>query len=279
MFNSNKKYKIGIIGLGMVGGALFHWLKNKKNELFCYDKFKNIGKLDDLNTADIIFICLPTPYNQKFGYDIKSIEESISFFKNPKIFVIKSTVLPGTTNYFQKKYKIHKFLHNPEFLREKYALKDFITPDLQLVGYTPASKNYALKVLNLLPKAKYSKIVEAKVSELSKLSINSFLAIKVIFANQIFDLCKKLKIHYEEIREILENEPRLGKSHFDVNHSGYRGFGGKCLPKDLKALIKAYENLKINPKLFNEVWNINYKYLKNQKLLKILQNNWLQNKS
>ncbi|GIW65718.1 MAG: hypothetical protein KatS3mg094_237 [Candidatus Parcubacteria bacterium] len=274
-----KQQKIGIIGLGIVGQTLFDWLKKEKFEVYGYDKFKNIGSLEEVNKAKIIFLCLPTPYSPKTGYDLSALEENIKYFKTPKVFIVKSTLLPGTIEYFQKKYKIHQFLHNPEFLREKYPYEDFVKPVIQLVGYTQKSKNLAEKILQLLPKASYTKIVDSKISELAKLTINDFLALKVIFANQVYDLCQKLKINYDELREILENEPRLGKTHLKVFYEGYRGFGGKCLPKDLNALIYLYKKLKINPELFQFVWKLNYKYLKNQKLIKKLQQDWLNNKS
>ncbi|GIW66809.1 MAG: hypothetical protein KatS3mg095_0707 [Candidatus Parcubacteria bacterium] len=274
-----KKQKIGIIGLGIVGQTLFDWLKKKKFEVYGYDKFKNIGSLEEVNKAKIIFLCLPTPYNPKTGYDLSALEETIKYFKQPKIFVIKSTVLPGTTEYFQEKYKIHKFLFNPEFLREVDPVNTFLYPDLQIVGYTQKSKNIAKEILKLLPQAPYTKIVDSKISELAKLTINDFLALKVIFANQIYDLCQKLKINYDELREIFENEPRLGKTHFKVFYEGYRGFGGKCLPKELKATLVLYKSKKVKADLFEIVDKINSNLLKKQKLLKRLKQDWLNNKS
>ncbi len=274
------KTKIGVIGLGIVGKTLFDWLKKQKYEVYGYDKFKNIGSLEEVDKADVIFLCLPTPYNPKSGYNLSALEENIKYFKKPKVFVIKSTVLPGTTEYFQKKYKKHKFLHNPEFLREKYPYEDFINPSLQLIGYVKKQdKNLAKKILNLLPKAPYTKIVEAKSSELVKMAINNFLALKVIFANQIYDLAEKMKINYEEVREILENEPRLGKTHFKVFHDGYRGFGGKCLPKEISSLITLFKKYKLKPELLETTEKINLKLLKKQNLIKKLKQDWLNNRS
>mgnify|MGYP001627129680 CR=1 FL=1 len=228
----------------------------------------------------LFFLCLPTPYNSKTGYDLSALEENIKYFRKSKIFVIKSTVLPGTTEYFQKKYKKHKFFHNPEFLREKYPYQDFINPSLQLVGYVnKKDKNLAKKILHLLPQAPYTKVVETKSSELAKMAINGFLALKVIFANQIYDLAEKMKIDYEEVREILENEPRLGKTHFKVFYEGFRGFGGKCLPKEVNSLITLFKKLKLKPELFGAIEKINLKLLKKQGLIKKLRQNWLNNRS
>ena len=272
--------KIGIIGLGVVGKTLFDWLKKKKLDVKGYDKFKNIGSREELKDREMIFLCLPTPYDKKFGYNLSALIENIEYFKEPKIFVIRSTVLPGTTEKFQKEYKQHYFLFNPEFLREADPWGTFIKTDLQIIGYTKKSKKFAQEILKLLPKAEVlNTLMPATEAEIIKQAVNAFLAVKVIFANQIYELTKKLKADYNFVRKGLESERRLGKSHFDVLHSGYRGFGGKCLPKDLNALITHYKNLNLKPELFDLVWKINFNYLKKQKLLNRLFKDWLNNKS
>jgi len=271
--------KLAIIGLGMVGQTLFDWFKEKNFDVIGYDKFKNIGKRELLEGREIIFLCLPTPYKSKTGYDLSALIENIEFFKDPKIFVLRSTVLPGTTEKFQKKYKKHKFLFNPEFLREAEPWETFINTDLQIVGYTQKSKNIATEILEFLPQGKnFTGIMPATEAEIVKQAVNSFLAMKVIFANQIYELTKKLRGDYNFVKKGLESESRLGKSHFDVLHGGYRGFGGKCLPKDLNALISYYKNLNLKPEFFETIWKINFQYLKKQKLLKRLYKDWLNNK-
>jgi UDPglucose 6-dehydrogenase len=272
--------KIGIIGFGVLGQTLFKWFKKQKLNVLVYDKFKQIGSQKELEDARIIFLCLPTPFNKKTGYDLRALEENLKYFKKPKIFVIRSTVLPGTTENFQKKYKKHYFLFNPEFLREADPWGTFVKNDLQIIGHTSKSKKLAKEILKLLPKGKnFTGIMPATEAETIKQAINSFLSLKVIFANQIYELMKKLGANYEFVKLGLENESRLGKSHFNVLDSNYRGFGGKCLPKDLNALIVLYKKLGINSELFDVIWKINFKYLKDQKLLNRLFNDWLQNKS
>lgn len=274
--------KIGIIGLGMVGGVIYRWFKEKKYQVFGYDKFKKVGTLKEVEGAKIIFLCLPTPYDKEKGYDLSSLIENLEYFKNKdsKIFVIKSTVLPGTTDYFQKKYKRHYFLFSPEFLSEATAEKDFRKPFLQVVGYTQKTKKLAQKILKILPKAKILNIItEAKAAEIFKLVRNAFFSTKVIFSNIVFDLCQKLDVDYEEVKMLMKTDPWIGGIHFEIFHKGKRGFGGKCLPKDLLALIWCYKKLKLKPKLFEVVWKENFNLLKKQKLLKKLFRDWLQNKS
>ncbi|MGC9031581.1 MAG: NAD(P)-binding domain-containing protein [Minisyncoccia bacterium] len=278
--SSKNKSKIGIIGLGIVGKTLFDWLKKNNYEVYGYDKFKKIGGLEEVDRAKIIFFCLPTPFDQKSGYKLDALTGNIEYFKKPKIFVIRSTVLPGTTEKFQKKYKKHSFLFNPEFLREADPWGTYINTDLQIIGYTKKSKKFAKQILKLLPKAKnLNTIMPATEAEIIKQAVNSFLAIKVIFANQIYELTKKFGANYNFVRKGLENERRLGKSHFDVMYNGYQGFGGKCLPKDLNALIFHYKNLKLKPEPFKTIWEINLQYLKKQKLLKRLFEDWFNNKN
>lgn len=269
---------IGVIGLGVVGGQVFNWFKRKKINVCGYDKFKKIGTPEEIKQAEIIFLCLPTPFKYKIGSDISALEENIKLFKSPKIFVIKSTISPGTTNFLQKKYKFHKFLFNPEFLRQKTSREDFIRPNLQIIGHTLKSKKTAKEVLKLLPRAKIERIIKAAEAEVIKCAINSFLAVKVVFANQIYDLCQKLGLNYDTVKEILQNEPRLGKSHFEIFHDGFRGFGGKCLPKDLKALVSAAKKNEIKLDLLEKVDEYNEKLINKQNLTEIYKKYWLNNK-
>lgn len=272
------KQKIGIVGLGMVGTQVERYFREMKFAVFGFDKFKKTGSLEDVDKTKIIFLCLPTPYDKKTGYNIGNLESVIRFFKKSKIFVIKSTILPGTTTTLQRKYKKHYFLHNPEFLREVSAWKDFVASHIQLVGYTLKSKRFAKQILGLLPPAPHRKIFNAETTELIKLINNSFLSLKVAFANEIYDLTKKIGVDYDLVKDSVGLDPRIGKSHFDVWHGNYRGFGGKCLPKDLKALVYFIQKSKSGGKLLKTADEENLKLFKKQKLLKRL-NEWLDNKS
>lgn len=276
--------KIGVVGVGMVGRQIERWFKSKDHQVFSYDKYQKIGTLKDIEDAQIIFLCLPTPHSRKskIGVDFSVFDKTIEFFKKPKIFVIKSTIPPGTTDRFQKKFKNHYFFHNPEFLTESTAWHDFSKPALQLVGFTKKSEKKAGDILKILPRAKFSKILPAIETEIFKFARNAFFANKVIFANHVYDLCENLFADYKNIKEIMEEELRSGKeraNHFKVIHKGYRGFGGKCLPKDLKTFIKIFESEKLNPELFKTIDKINDNILKKQNLKKTLNVQWLNNKN
>ena len=154
-----------------------------------------------------------------------------------QIVVIKSTVAPGTTYAYQEKFPALNLIFNPEFLTEKTAAQDFAHPDKQLVGFTAKTGEYAQQVMKILPRAPYEKIIHARAAEMAKYAINCYYAFKVIFANTIYDLCQKLGVDYDQVREGLVNDKRIIDSHFDVTHGGYRGYAGKCLPKDVKTLV------------------------------------------
>lgn len=232
------KYKIGIYGVGMVGGALRRYFEKKPNyKLFLYDK-KGTGSLDELNKADYIYICLPTPSKKDGSCDTTILEKAIAQIKGEKIVIIKSTVPPGTTDKLQNKYPQHRFLFNPEFLTEETADNDLSFPDRQIIGYTKESYTIAKDVIQQLPLAPFERIVPAKEAEMSKYFNNTWFSTKVIFANQMYDACQKLKIDYDIVRDIASADKRIGRTHLEIFHKGYRGYGGKCLPKDTKAFNK-----------------------------------------
>jgi len=249
--------KIGIIGLGYVGGAVRHWFETQREKpaLFFFDKHKNIGSPDEVNKAGVIFIAVPTPFTLERGYDNSAVEESVANTKDGKTIVIKSTVLPGTTASLQKKYPQKKILFNPEFLRAKTAIQDFINPDRQVLGVTKESKSEAEFVLGLLPKATHTRVMPVAEAEMVKYFGNLFLSTKVIFANQIYDLCAKLGIDYHLVKECAALDHRVGGSHLDINADGYRGYG--CFPKDVKAFIQLARQEGLSPKFLETIEEIN----------------------
>lgn len=262
----NNKAKIGILGIGYVGGAVKNWFDQEEYPLFLYDKHKKIGSLKKVNQADVIFLCVPTPFNEEKGYDDSAVVESLKNVSGSKIVVIKSTVLPGSTEKYQNEFSQHKILFNPEFLRAKFAKEDFLNPKRQIIGFTEKSKDVAKEILEILPKAPFQKIIPAKEAEMVKYSGNAFLASKVIFANQIYDLCENLGINYDLVKECIAHDPRIGFSHLDVFHEGFRGYGGGCFPKDIKSLLQLGKKIGVDLTLLKVVNKIN-KYLtsKNKK--------------
>ncbi|MEK7125597.1 MAG: hypothetical protein AAB880_01650 [Patescibacteria group bacterium] len=254
---SNNKYTIGIIGGGFVGDAVSSFFKDAK----IYDKFKSIDPWDEVIKQDLIFVCVPTPYDN--GFDRRALDDvftKIGESGQKPVVVIKSTCVPGTTDYFQKQYPQLRILFNPEFLTQSTAHEDFKHPDKQLVGYTEESRDVAQGVLDILPDAPYKKTMPAAAAELVKYAVNSYYATKVVFGNMLYDIAGSLGVDYEQVKEAFVADKRITDSHFEVMHGGYRGFGGKCLPKDLKALRDFGEQQGIDASLLDAVDKLNKKY-------------------
>jgi UDPglucose 6-dehydrogenase len=245
--------KIAIIGVGMVGGALAKVL----SQPFLYDKYKKVGSVKQLNQAEVIFICVPTPFDGKKGFDLSCVQDAFKLIKGNKIVVIKSTVLPGTTEMLQKKYRRHKVLFNPEFLTQESSDQDMKYPDRQIIGYTKKSYNVTKDILQILPLAPFERIIPATEAETAKYFGNCWFSAKVVYANQMYDLCQKLDIDYNRIKECVAADKRIGPSHLEIFHKGYRGYSGKCLPKDMQALIQLGNKLGVDLKLLKTTEKIN----------------------
>ena len=251
--------RCGVVGVGMVGGAMQRYLEKKQGvELFLYDKGKNLGSPDEINKAEVIFVCVPTPYlKDGKGFDLSHVEETLAMLQGEKVVVIKSTVLPGTTEMLQQKYPQHKILMNPEFLTEETADQDMSYPDRQIVGYTSKSFTVAGDVMQLLPLAPFDRTLPAAEAEMVKYFGNTWFSVKVSFANQMYDLCQKLGIEYDRMVEAAAADKRIGRTHLNIFHKGARGYGGKCLPKDTKAIIQLANSKGVDLKIHKAAEEIN----------------------
>lgn len=266
--------KIGIIGAGVVGNATAFGLKSKINEVVLYDKFKSGYKsIQDIALCDIVFICVPTPMKQSGEIDLSAINDSIdqlvkSNYKN--IVVIKSTAVSGTTEKFAIKYSNLSFAFNPEFLTEKNALQDFLDSDRIIIGAN--DYNVYKKIEQVYLDAGFKcKIyhTDIKTAEMIKYMSNCFLATKVIFANEMYQICKKLEIDYKEVSKLVALDERIGASHLKVpGDDNCLGFSGACFPKDINALIYLARENGYRPNFLEEVWRTNLIVRKNHDWIK-----------
>ena len=239
---------IGIIGQGFVGNAIFQKFRHFYNVL-TYDlqsKLCNSNLNEIYTNCQYIFICLPTPMDKDGSCYIKIVEDELSKLnihcqnnQQEKIIIIKSTISPGTTSKWNKKFSNLTIVFNPEFLTEANAVKDYENQNRIILG-GPRKGTTPLKPVfsKVFPKAKIIK-TDSTHAEMVKYTINCFLATKVSFANEIHQICNGLDIDYDKVIEYAIYDDRLGYSHWAVpGPDGDFGYGGHCFPKDVKALIQ-----------------------------------------
>jgi UDPglucose 6-dehydrogenase len=166
--------------------------------------------------------------------------------------VLKSTLLPGTTEELQALFPDILVLNSPEFLREANAAYDAAHPERNLIGIPEDTERYqeaAKQVLAVLPSAPYAQVLPSRAAELTKYAGNVFLALKVVYANMLSDLAGALGVEYDVVRDALAADPRIGASHLSVlSASGHsttvgRGAGGHCFIKDLEAFRQQYTDV------------------------------------
>lgn len=223
---------IGIIGGGFVGQVLKRYYRRAR----IYDiRPGPWDSLRDVLSQEYVFIAINLPDNATTPTGRDAIARYLDSLARGTRVVIKSTIAPGTTDLLQAAYPDIAIAVNPEFLTEATAWEDFSNPVFQILGLTPQSAPIAEELFWLLPPAPVTRAIGAREAETLKHALNSFFATKVIFFNQVYDACRILGADYEAVRALMVRHPWVGDSHSAVWHKGYRGFGGKCLPKDIRA--------------------------------------------
>lgn len=236
------KYKVGIIGAGMVGGSLIQHFKSKSNyDLKVYDINGKFDTFADVERQDFIYICVPVYFIPGQGCDLSIVKAVVSdLIVSDRVIILKSTVVPGTTDSLQKEFPQHRFMFNPEFLTEESADNDTRFPDRQIIGFTKESYSAVEDVLLQLPLAPYEKIVPAKVAEMIKYAGNTYFSVKVAKNNELYDLAMAIGFSEEEWAATVSGmaaDKRIGRTHLTIMHKGKRGYAGKCLPKDAKQFL------------------------------------------
>lgn len=243
------KINIGIIGQGFVGNAVYQKFKKYFKVLtFDIDETKCNSSFENLvNNSNYIFVCLPTPMNPDGSCDISIVDNTLkklnNIYKNITV-IIKSTVYPGATEIFNKKYKNLSVVFNPEFLTERNAEKDYEMQERIIIGGPRPSTTKLKQIFSIVfPDAHVIK-TGSKHAEFIKYFTNCFLATKVSFSNEMYEMSNRLGLDYDKVIEYATLDNRLGKTHFNVpGPDGDVGFGGHCFPKDLNALLHVSNNL------------------------------------
>jgi len=255
--------KIGIIGFGFVGKALRNGLKDNVSCIEIDPKLNT--NIDDLikYKPDIVFICLPTPMNDDGSQNIDIVSDvitKINRFDANLLIVLKSTILP---KYVENISEISSNLViNPEFLREKFADEDFINSDIIVLGGDKYNCNKLSSFYKNHTKCvcKEHTITDSTSASLIKYTINSFLALKVIFFNEMKSIFDNLNSQNEwsDFINALSKDKRIGDSHMNVpGPDGRYGFGGPCFPKDVNALIEYSKEIDCELSLLKKANTIN----------------------
>ncbi len=242
---------IGIIGLGFVGGAMYKSFKEKNIQVYGYDKFKESDSLDKCLETDILFLCLPTQFNESnSSYDKSCIFEVCDLISNKYkgIVIIKSTVEPLTTESLQEKYPSLKFIHNPEFLTARTAFEDFHNQKHIVLGKSNLISDIDLRIVktfykNNYPEAEIS-ICSCTESESMKIYLNCFYSVKVQFFNELYLLSNKMNCDYNVIKNLMLKNNWINPMHTNVpGPDGQLSYGGYCFPKDTNALLNHMKRL------------------------------------
>lgn len=255
--------KIGIIGNGFVGNAIYQNFKDKvETKVFDIRPEKCLNIKQDVIESDIVFVCLPTPMMADGQCDLSFVED---FFKTAQVqsdplFVIKSTVPIGTTERLRRIRDDLRIVHNPEFLTAVNAVEDFRFADRNIIG---GYQKWCLELrefyLTHYPNTPIQ-IVNSNESETIKYFCNSYLASKVAFFNNLYEICQTLGMNFDSVKDGVISDTRIGPSHTKVpGPDGLMGFGGYCFPKDINALINTLKENAIDDRLFSTVWEYNQK--------------------
>ena len=233
--------KIGIVGSeGHVGSAMKAVFPNA----VCYDL--KVGKKEEINTCDTVFVCVPTPSREDGSCNTDIVESVIAWLDVPLI-VLRSTVYVGFTDDMRKKYN-KEIVFQPEYYGETVAhpFSDLKARQWLTFGGSERGIHLAIRTYQTVYNSNISiHQGDAKSIEMAKYMENSFFALKVIFCNEMKDIADSLGANYDVAREAWIADPRIGTSHTFV-YDDNRGYGGSCLPKDIASIAHQADEKNVN---------------------------------
>lgn len=250
---------IAIIGKGYVGSAMAEFFSNRFN-IVSYDiTYDDIYPQDEIDAADAVIICVSTPMSEDGSCNIENVDAAISRINNENI-MIKSTVAPGTTEWLSKRYD-KDICFSPEYIGES-TYRNTIYKTVQdvpfvIVGGAPEKVRYFFELFETVlgPEATYYECSSLD-AELIKYMKNSYLATKVTFVNEFYDIAQRFGANWHRIREGWLLDERIGRP-FTTVFADKRGYSGKCLPKDVNAIVAASTNEGYAPTLLQQVIKTN----------------------
>ncbi len=254
------KPRVGVVGGGVVGGATVN-LCGPETVVYDPHRPEFAGNKEKINTCDVAFVCVPTNMKPDGGCDTSVVEETVAWLKTPLIF-IRSTVSPGTTDRLRAKYGKH-IVFQPEYLGETVAhvFGSMAEREFVVLGGTPEDTSRAADFYKHYYNARvHYYFGDAVTAEVCKYMENAFIAVKVTFVNEFYDIAKAHGVDFNQLRELWLADPRVGRDHsFCYPHA--RGFSGKCLPKDCNALVHSSRQRGYEPEFMAACLKINEKFL------------------
>lgn len=234
---------IGFIGQGWIGK---HYADDFESRAYSVVRYSleepYIQNKDQIKECRIVFIAVPTPTTAK-GFSYEPVINALKNVADGSTVVIKSTILPGTTQNLQAQFPKLFIFHSPEFLREATAAYDASFPDRNIIGFPTDNAEYrkrAKEVMAILPKANYEQIMPVLDAEMVKYVGNCFLYSKVVMMNTFHDMVTAAGANWSVVREAMVKDPRIGDSHTEPVHDSGRGAGGHCFIKDFEAFRTFY---------------------------------------
>lgn len=263
--------KLGVVGSGFVGGSVINGFDTPTVDTWIVDPKKTKTTTADMISADvhIVFVCVPTPESKSGEVDVSIVDQVLSEMNQlaySGIVVIKSTITPDFLTKFKKNYKL-RLVYNPEFLTEANAWDDFINPPMQILGGKWRDCDIVEKAYVRHSKVKIVPTFKTDLisASLLKYTINSYLATKVTFMNEIHELHQKTGAGstWDQFTDMLQRDVRIGSSHLRVpGPDGKFGFGGHCFPKDTAGLLSYAEKNKVKLDVLKQAVDKNKKQRK-----------------
>ena len=246
--NSFPEVRIGIIGLGFVGSAILNSLSDRFIDLIIIDPDKGHNSTyNDLVGAEAVFVCVPTPRNDDGNCDtsiLKDVLDRLHKIKYTGVIISKCTAPPSVYQKLNEQYP--NLVHVPEFLTAADAMRDYLNGSFAIIGGKITAYRNEAERFTKISQQNLKTIVHCDIGEaaLTKYAINSFLATKVVFMNELYRVAETAGLDYNVIATMIKLDPRIGDSHMRVpGPDGTFGFGGHCFPKDTEALLSLSKDL------------------------------------
>lgn len=253
--------KIGIIGLGAVGGTIKLGFEELGHDVYSFD-IKDNSTINDVLDTQVCYICVPTPQINGGECDTSIVNKVVDELCNNSykgVIAVKSTVKPGTTKDLQEKYLNNKICFVPEFLRERCALTDFTeNHDVCIIGTENKEIFNLIKETHGHYPRKFIQTTPTE-AEICKYFNNIYNATLITFANSFYEICKSLNVDYKKVKSAIVNRDHINDIYLDCNKN-LRGFGGMCLPKDTSAISSLIKENNLGIQFFDTLLSENKKY-------------------